>query len=150
MILARNEVLVVFLIAGLIFALATWLVFEWALIVLSALVGALLTIAAASPFLPGGLPPVMPVVLLFGLMALGIWVQASMMKKSVPAPGPRVAYPSQPGLPPPAGTVAPTAAMGAYPPSAPPPTSGVVCRQCGAVAQPGARFCKSCGTALIP
>jgi len=149
MILQRNEVLVIFLVAGLIFAVVTWLVFEWALIVLSALVGALLTTAVAASFLPGSAPPVTLLVLLFGLMALGIWVQASMMKKAASAPRPQVSYPSQPGAPPLSGSSAPTASSASYPPPAP-PVSGVVCRQCGAVARPGARFCNGCGAALTP
>lgn len=149
MILQQNEVLVIFLVAGLIFAVVTWLVFEWTLIVLSALVGALLTTAAASNFLPPSLPPAMLIVLLLGLMALGTWVQASMMKKAVSAQGPQVSYPSQPGLPPLSGSPPPTASSGPYSPLAP-PVSGVVCRQCGAVARPGARFCNGCGAALAP
>lgn len=131
------ETWILFLVGGVAAAVFVWVTYEWALIVLSSLSGALLTFIGIAPFLPFNLPGILYLLMLVGLAVLGIYVQAQMMSKTravavVPAPLPSAA-PYQ-SLPPAA--------------SAPQSTSGGACPQCGAPVRPGARFCNRCGATL--
>ena len=71
-----SEVALIFVVSGLLFAILIWLIFEKALIGLSALVGAALVMVGVLPFLPSTLPPLAVPFSTLGLTALGIWVQA--------------------------------------------------------------------------
>ena len=131
------ETWILFLVGGVAAAVFVWVTYEWALIVLSSLSGALLTFVGIAPFLPFNLPGILYLLMLVGLAVLGIYVQAQMMSKTravvvAPAPLPSAA-PYQPLSP-----AAPA-------PQAP---SGGACPQCGAPIRPGAKFCNRCGATL--
>lgn len=131
------ETWIFFLVGGVAAAVFVWVTYEWALIVLSSLSGALLTFIGIAPFLPFNLPGILYLTILVGLAVLGIYVQAQMMSKTqavvvVPAPLPSAA-PYQPLPPSPAGAQTP---------------SGKPCPQCGAPVRPGAKFCNRCGATL--
>lgn len=133
------ETWILFLVGGVAAAVFVWVTYEWALIVLSSLTGALLTFVGIAPFLPFNLPGIFYLLILAGLAVLGIYVQAQMMSKTqavvvVPAPAaPMPAAPYQPLPPSPAGAQTP---------------SGKPCPQCGAPVRPGAKFCNRCGATL--
>lgn len=75
------ETWVLFLGGGLVAAIFVWVTYEWALIVLSSLTGALITFVGVSPFMPQFLPGIMYLLILVGLAAIGIYVQAQMLSK---------------------------------------------------------------------
>jgi hypothetical protein len=133
------ETWILFLVGGVAAAIFVWVTYEWALIVLSSLSGALLTFVGLAPFLPFSLPGIFYLLILAGLAVLGIYVQAQMMSKTqavvvVPAPAPPMpAAPYQPLPPSPAGAQTP---------------SGKPCPQCGAPVRPGAKFCNRCGATV--
>jgi hypothetical protein len=133
------ETWILFLAGGVAAAVFVWATYEWALIVLSSLAGALMTFAGLFGFIPFNLPGILYLAILVGLAALGIYVQAQMMSKTravmvAPAPAP---------LPPAASyQPLPASAPGAQ------AASGRVCPQCGAPIRPGARFCNRCGATL--
>lgn len=131
------ETWILFLVGGVAAAVFVWVTYEWALIVLSSLSGALLTFIGIAPFLPFNLPGILYLLMLVGLAVLGIYVQAQMMSKTravvvAPASLPPAA-PYQPVSP---ATPAPQA------------PSGGACPQCGAPIRPGAKFCNRCGATL--
>jgi hypothetical protein len=133
------ETWILFLVGGVAAAIFVWVTYEWALIVLSSLSGALLTFVGIAPFLPFYLPGIIYLLILAGLAVLGIYVQAQMMSKTqavvvVPAPAP----PMPAALYPPLPSSAPVA-------QAP---SGATCPQCGAPVRPGAKFCNRCGATV--
>ena len=133
------ETWILFLVGGVAAAVFVWVTYEWALIVLSSLSGALLTFIGIAPFLPFNLPGIIYLLILVGLAAVGIYVQAQMLSKTqavavVPVaapPGPATSIPS---------------------PSAPAPAvqapASDVCPQCGAPVRPGAKFCNRCGATV--
>ncbi len=133
------ETWILFLAGGVAAAVFVWATYEWALIVLSSLAGALMTFAGLFGFIPLGLPGILYLAILVGLAALGIYVQAQMMSKSraigvVPVttlPQP-VGFSQPQPLPTPGAQAA----------------SGGVCPQCGAPIRPDAKFCKQCGATL--
>lgn len=140
------ETWILFLMGGVAAAVFVWVTYEWALIVLSSLSGALLTFIGIAPFLPFNLPGILYLLILVGLGVLGIYVQAQMMSKTravvvAPAPLPPAA-PYQP--------LSPAAPYQPMPPTAPAPQapSGGACPQCGAPVRPGAKFCNRCGATL--
>jgi len=133
------ETWILFLVGGVAAAIFVWVTYEWALIVLSSLAGALLTFIGMIPFLPSNLPAILYLSLLVGLAAVGIFIQAQMMSKPqavvvVPAPVPLA--PNAPYQPP------PPSASGLQTPS------GDTCPQCGASVRPDAKFCNRCGATL--
>ena len=131
------ETWILFLVGGVAAAVFVWVTYEWALIVLSSLSGALLTFIGIAPFLPFNLPGIFYLLILAGLAVLGIYVQAQMMSKTqavlvAPAPAPPMpAAPYQPLPPSPSGAQTP---------------AGNTCPNCGAPVRPGAKFCNRCGT----
>lgn len=133
------ETWILFLVSGVAAAIFVWVTYEWALIVLSSLMGALLTFIGIAPFLPFNLPGILYLTILVGLAVLGIYVQAQMMSKTravvvVPVPAPPMpAAPYQPL--PPSGS----GAQVSY---------GATCPQCGAPVRFGAKFCNRCGATL--
>jgi hypothetical protein len=130
------ETWILFLVGGVVAAVFVWVTYEWALIVLSSLSGALLSFVGIAPFLPFNLPGIIYLLILAGLAALGIYVQAQMMSKTqavVVVPAAALASSYQP--------LSPSA------PAAPAPSSGV-CSQCGAPVRSDAKYCNRCGATL--
>lgn len=135
------ETWILFLVGGVAAAVFVWVTYEWALIVLSSLAGALMTFAGLFSFMPFNLPGILYLAILVGLAALGIYVQAQMMSKTraivvAPAPAPVPLSPAAPYQPMPP-TVSPQQAQ-----------AGGACPQCGAPVRPGAKFCNRCGATL--
>lgn len=89
-----NVTPVVFLLGGIVSAVLIWVTFDWALIVLSSLFGALLATPGVLMLLP--LPGASTLLLPLALAALGIFVQSRMLAKPnvVVAPNPRPAPPA--------------------------------------------------------
>ncbi|MCB0053071.1 MAG: zinc ribbon domain-containing protein [Caldilinea sp.] len=133
------ETWILFLVGGVAAAVFVWVTYEWALIVLSSLSGALLTFIGIAPFLPFNLPGIIYLLILAGLAAVGIYVQAQMLSKTqavvvVPAAVPAAHAASYQPLPP-SSSAAQT-------------PSGNDCPQCGAPVRPGAKFCNRCGATV--
>lgn len=133
------ETWILFLVGGVAAAVFVWVTYEWALIVLSSMSGALLTFVGIAPFLPFNLPGIIYLLILAGLAVLGIYVQAQMMSKTqavvvVPTFAPSMpAAPYQPLPPSSSGNQA---------------ASGNTCPKCGAPVRPGAKFCNRCGATV--
>jgi hypothetical protein len=72
-------VLAVSLVAGVIGALVSFLVFDWALIVLSSLAGASLIVGEAAGLVT--LPDLVPLALVIALAAVGVLVQARLLPR---------------------------------------------------------------------
>lgn len=135
------ETWILFLVGGVAAAVFVWVTYEWALIVLSSLSGALLTFIGIAPFLPFNLPGILYLLILVGLAVLGIYVQAQMMSRTRAI----VVAPAAPYQPPPPPARYQPLTPAALAPQAP---SGDACPQCGAPVRSGAKFCNRCGATL--
>ena len=128
---------IVFLVSGTLLAVATWLLFDWTLIVLTSLMGAQTTLSALASLMNFSLPPLFFIVLVLCLAGLGIWVQASMLPQRLQS-----SAAIQPGF---------SQGRRVLPPPLPGKGRAFVadrCPQCNAPLRSGARFCSSCGNAV--
>jgi hypothetical protein len=85
-----------FMLGGVLSAVLVWIIFEWALVIISSLFGALLVTPGLLLLLP--LPGALSLPILLALAALGVFVQSRLLSR-LTAPARRIPSPARPAPP---------------------------------------------------